>query len=178
MTSLCSRIPPWISSYQVCLLPPPNDGGAAHPAMYSTGRSLVRLEEGLARSCPGSEAWRYCFYLGEQLCIRLQSLLMLIQGYGEVTIPEYPYLKPLISDYHRGPDQLGMATVSPTPPYSHCSPGPYWEQPGRSIVEGLLQDIPAATEVCPNSFSEFRRTYFSCTPPCNTSLQANSHLTS
>ncbi|KAF9653548.1 S-adenosyl-L-methionine-dependent methyltransferase [Thelephora ganbajun] len=68
-----------------------------------------------------------------------------IWGYGEVAIPKYPYLKPLISDYHGGPDQLG----------------PYWEQPGRSIVEGLLRDVPAATEASPGSFSEFRRIFFS-----------------
>lgn len=36
---------------------------------------------------------------------------MLVQGYGEVTIPKYPYLKPLISDYHTGPNQIGMVTV-------------------------------------------------------------------
>lgn len=36
----------------------------------------------------------------------------LFQGYGEVTIPKYPYLKPLISDYHGGPDQLGIVAVS------------------------------------------------------------------
>lgn len=68
-----------------------------------------------------------------------------IWGYGEVTTPKYPYLKPLISDYHGGPDQLG----------------PHWEQPGRSIVEGLLREVPAATEVCPDAYSDFRRTFFS-----------------
>jgi len=39
---------------------------------------------------------------------------MFVQGYGEVTIPKYPYLKPLISDYHAGPNQLGMAAVYQT----------------------------------------------------------------
>jgi len=88
-----------------------------------------------------------------------------MQGYGEVTISKYPYLKPLISDYHGGPDQLGMITVPPSVVlvYSSYSLGPYWEQPGRSIVEGLLRDVPAATEVSPGSFSEYRRTFFSCT---------------
>jgi len=113
------------------------------------------------RSC--SEARRHCFYLGKQLCVCLRSLLTLVQGYGEVTIPKYPHLKPLISDYHRGPDQLGMVTASSTLPYSFHSLGPYWEQPGRSIVEGLLRDVPAATEVSPGTFSEFHRTFFSCT---------------
>lgn len=68
-----------------------------------------------------------------------------IWGYGEVTTSKYPYLKPLISDYHEGGDQLG----------------PYWEQPGRSIVEGLLREVPAATEVCPSTFTEFQRSFFS-----------------
>ena len=63
----------------------------------------------MARNCSGSEARGYCLYLGKRLRMRSQSLLMLTQGYGEITIPKYPYLEPLISDYHRGPDQLGMA---------------------------------------------------------------------
>ena len=116
----------------------------------------------MARNCSGSEARRDGFHLGKQLCIWFQSLLMLVQGYGEVTIQKYPFLKPLISDYHQGPDQLGMVSALPVLLCSLCSSGPYWEQPGRSITEGLLRDVPAATEVSPGSFSEFRRTFFSC----------------
>ena len=126
----------------------------------------------MARNCEGSKAWRHRFHLGKQHHIFLQSLLTLMQGYGEVTTSKYPYLKPLISDYHGGPDQLGIDIVSPSAAllYSSCLLGPYWEQPGRSIVEGLLRDVPAATEVSPGSFSEFRRTFFSCmfiTTPCH-----------
>ena len=119
----------------------------------------------MARNFEGSEAWRHCFHLGKQPHTFSQSLLTLTQGYGEVTIPKYPYLKPLISDYHGGANQLGIviAPSSTVLLYLSCSLGPYWEQPGRSIVENLLRDVPAATKVSPGSFSEFCRTFFSCT---------------
>lgn len=143
--------------------------------MCSTGRSLVQLGEGMAGNRSSSEARWHCFYLGKQHCTCLRSLLMPTQGYGEVTIPKYPYLKPLISDYHGGPDQLGMVATSSAPPCSLRSLGPYWEQPGRSIVEGLLRDVPAATEVSPGSFSEFRRTFFSCMS-FTTSYHSQAHL--
>ena len=128
----------------------------------------------MARNCSGSEARGHRFHLGKQLRVSLRrSLFMPIQGYGEVTIPKYPYLKPLISGYHAGPDQLGMVAISSDSPSSLYSPGPYWEQPGRSIVEGILRDVPIATDVCPGAFSEFRRSFFSCTslttPYCNLS---------
>lgn len=66
----------------------------------------------MARSCTGLKArWHY-LYLGKWLRIRPQPLLITVQGYGEATVPKYPYLKPLISDYHGGPDQLGTTTES------------------------------------------------------------------
>lgn len=47
-------------------------------------------------------------------------------GYGEMVIPKYPNLNSLISAYQAGDDALG----------------PHWSQPGRSIVEGLLDAVP------------------------------------
>lgn len=47
-------------------------------------------------------------------------------AYGEMTLPSHPHLQPLISTYQNGPDHLG----------------PHWQQPGRSIVEGLLGAVP------------------------------------
>ncbi|GAA5910473.1 hypothetical protein JCM6882_007364 [Rhodosporidiobolus microsporus] len=48
-------------------------------------------------------------------------------GYGEFFFPDRPELSTLIS------------------PYSSGTLGPYWEQPGRSIVEALLTPIPFPT---------------------------------
>ncbi|GAA5820747.1 hypothetical protein JCM11251_003138 [Rhodosporidiobolus azoricus] len=45
-------------------------------------------------------------------------------GYGEMFFPDRPELTALVS------------------PYSSGTLGPYWEQPGRSIVEALLSPIP------------------------------------
>lgn len=48
------------------------------------------------------------------------------QGYAEMTFPSFPHLNRLISHHSGAKDQLG----------------PYWIQPGRSIVEGLLDAVP------------------------------------
>ncbi|WOO81957.1 Trans-aconitate 3-methyltransferase [Vanrija pseudolonga] len=47
-------------------------------------------------------------------------------GYGELTFPKYPHLNALVTRYHH--DGAGI--------------GPHWSQPGRSIVEGLLDRVP------------------------------------
>ena len=70
----------------------------------------------MARNREGSKARRHRLHLGKRYRIFLRWLLTFAQGYGEVTIPKYPYLKPLISDYHGGPDQLGMAIHHPSEP--------------------------------------------------------------
>jgi trans-aconitate 3-methyltransferase len=51
---------------------------------------------------------------------------MLISGYGDVSIVGHPELSPLMRNYWYG----GPRTL-----------GPYWEQPGRSIVVSLYRDI-------------------------------------
>ena len=38
--------------------------------------------------------------------------------------------------------------------------GPYWEQPGRRIVDNHLQAIPDASAVSPDNFSNEQRVYF------------------
>jgi SAM-dependent methyltransferase len=47
-------------------------------------------------------------------------------GYGEYHLPAYPSVSPLITAFMRSSEGLG----------------PYWQQPGRAIVEALLDPIP------------------------------------
>ncbi|KZO94489.1 S-adenosyl-L-methionine-dependent methyltransferase [Calocera viscosa TUFC12733] len=47
-------------------------------------------------------------------------------GYGEMRLPDHPSLTPLITEFTHGPEL-----------------DPNWEQPGRSIVEALLEPIPS-----------------------------------
>ncbi|KAI5117619.1 hypothetical protein M0805_001219 [Coniferiporia weirii] len=68
-------------------------------------------------------------------------------GYSEMRLSRYPTLTPLIHAYSRGTDPKD-------------SIGPYWEQPGRSIVDNHLQDVPAAENVVPGAFRAEERVYF------------------
>ncbi|KIJ49131.1 hypothetical protein M422DRAFT_205327 [Sphaerobolus stellatus SS14] len=54
-------------------------------------------------------------------------------GYSQMRISGHPYLTPLIEAYSTGSDALN-------------SVGPYWEQPGRKIVDNHFLDIPKAPE--------------------------------
>lgn len=47
-------------------------------------------------------------------------------GYGEYHLPAYPSASPLITAFMRSSEGLG----------------PYWQQPGRAIVESLLDPVP------------------------------------
>ncbi|KAH8996660.1 S-adenosyl-L-methionine-dependent methyltransferase [Lactarius akahatsu] len=67
--------------------------------------------------------------------------------YSEMRLTNFPSLTPLITDYFNGTDPRN-------------SIGPYWEQPGRSILEGHLLKVPSATDVLPAKFSEFERIFF------------------
>lgn len=59
----------------------------------------------------------------------------------------YPSLTPLIDAYTHGTDPA-------------TSLGPHWQQPGRSIVENLLRDIPQPDSFGPGEFYAERRMYF------------------
>ncbi|KAH7929199.1 S-adenosyl-L-methionine-dependent methyltransferase [Leucogyrophana mollusca] len=68
-------------------------------------------------------------------------------NYSEFRLPQYPSLTPLITAYQQGSDPLN-------------SIGPYWQQPGRSILDGHLVAVPDAGEVVPGAFGTFNRVYF------------------
>jgi len=40
------------------------------------------------------------------------------------------------------------------------SVGPYWQQPGRSIMENHLVQVPEGNEVVPGAFKDFERVFF------------------
>ena len=58
-------------------------------------------------------------------CILYYSVTMLTIGYGDVSFGGHPELSPLLRHYMYGRNTLG----------------PYWEEPGRSIVVNLYRDI-------------------------------------
>ncbi|OXC58326.1 hypothetical protein C358_06231, partial [Cryptococcus neoformans MW-RSA852] len=50
------------------------------------------------------------------------------QGYAELLFPSHPHLTHLFTSFSSSPPPNGI--------------GPYWSQPGRGIVEGLLDRVP------------------------------------
>jgi len=67
--------------------------------------------------------------------------------YSEFRIAGYPHLVPLIIEYSQGSDPKN-------------SLGPHWQQPGRSILENHLVQVPSATDVLPDHFTDFKRVFF------------------
>ncbi|KAL8279508.1 hypothetical protein RQP46_008070 [Phenoliferia psychrophenolica] len=64
-------------------------------------------------------------------------------GYGEFYLPDHPKASKLI------------------PPYSAGTLGPYWQQPGRSIVESLLIPFPLPAPSPSPKFTSLHRAFFS-----------------
>lgn len=67
--------------------------------------------------------------------------------YSEFRFTHYPSLTQQINAYGQGIDTLH-------------SVGPYWQQPGRSILENHLVEVPEGNEVVPGAFSDFERVFF------------------
>ncbi|KAL5505011.1 TMT1 [Sanghuangporus vaninii] len=89
----------------------------------------------------------------ERLWLELARVLrpygtVAIWGYSEMRLTRYPSLTPLIDAYTHGTDRA-------------TSLGPHWQQPGRSIVENLLRDIPNPNPITQGQFHSERRIYFS-----------------
>ncbi|KAG6819189.1 hypothetical protein H0H93_014485, partial [Arthromyces matolae] len=75
-----------------------------------------------------------------------------IWTYGEMRLPEYPTTTSLITAYAQGKDPLK-------------SLGPYFERPGRTILENMLTDVPDPTFMenvtkVRGGLSHFERRYF------------------
>ncbi|KAG5339841.1 hypothetical protein C0989_003350 [Termitomyces sp. Mn162] len=72
--------------------------------------------------------------------------------YGEMRLPEYPSTASLITAYAQGKDRL-------------TSLGPYFERPGRTILENMLTDVPDPTLMesvikVRGGLSHFERRYY------------------
>lgn len=68
------------------------------------------------------------------------------QGYSEMRFTNFPSLTPLITHYSQGASfspqakPLGAAAHPPPPPEEDADTlGPYWQQPGRWLIETHLQ---------------------------------------
>ncbi|KAG1804037.1 S-adenosyl-L-methionine-dependent methyltransferase [Suillus subaureus] len=68
-------------------------------------------------------------------------------GYSKLRFTRYPSLTQQVDAYVEGIDPLN-------------SLGPYWEQPGRSILDNHLLDVSEGNEVVPGAFSDFERVFF------------------
>ncbi|KAF8838278.1 S-adenosyl-L-methionine-dependent methyltransferase [Paxillus ammoniavirescens] len=73
-----------------------------------------------------------------------------IWNYSEFRFPRYPTFAPQITQFFQGTDPLN-------------SVGPYWQQPGRSILDNHLIAVPNAEEAVPGAFKDFTRCYFTGT---------------
>ncbi|KAJ3481479.1 hypothetical protein NLI96_g7625 [Meripilus lineatus] len=70
-----------------------------------------------------------------------------IWGYSEFRLTKYAKATPLITEYAQGTDPRN-------------SLGPYWQRPGRSIIENHFLDIPDPDVVVPGAFYDFQRIFF------------------
>ncbi|EPT02506.1 hypothetical protein FOMPIDRAFT_1118218 [Fomitopsis schrenkii] len=69
-------------------------------------------------------------------------------GYSQFRLPRYPALTPLIHEYSQGTDPLQ-------------SLGPYWERPGRTILDEQLAAVPDPRVAhAPGAWADFERVYF------------------
>lgn len=85
--------------------------------------------------------------------------------YGEMEIPQFPTLRAMITHYAQGDD-----------PNSTSSVGTYFQRPGRTILERLLVDVPAPSQVLAAAASQhggckltdFQHHFFSDQVPAQT----------
>lgn len=70
-----------------------------------------------------------------------------MQGYSQMRLTHYPSITPFIHEFFQGKDP-------------ETSLGPHWEQPGRSILDNHLLDLPKATDVVPDAFQDAEFIYY------------------
>jgi SAM-dependent methyltransferase len=68
-------------------------------------------------------------------------------SYSKFRFTRYPTLTQQIDAFVQGVDPLNTI-------------GLYWEQPGRSIINNHLVEVPEGNEVVPGAFSDFERVFF------------------
>jgi len=89
--------------------------------------------------------WVHCFVPNG--AITTDSRISLVQVYSEFRLGRFPSLTPLITDYAQGKDPA-------------TSLGPHWQRPGRTVLEEHLVKVPKATDVMPDSFTDWQHTFF------------------
>lgn len=78
----------------------------------------------------------------------LGSICCLRQVYTEFRLSQFPSLTPLISRYVQGSDQF-------------TSLGPYFQRPGRTVLERYLVDVPEPSDILGDNASlNMKRVYF------------------
>lgn len=71
-----------------------------------------------------------------------------LQVYTEFRLSQFPSLTPLITEYAQGTNKL-------------TSLGPYFQRPGRTILERYLVDVPEPSDVLgDDALLELKRVYF------------------
>ena len=96
----------------------------------SSSCSLVRLSESMETAHQGRSTWRNRSVYGRSIPDISDTGLTLVKGYSELLFPHHPALTPLITRYFT------------------TDLAPYW-QPGRKIVEGLLDQVPFPVKPSP-----------------------------
>ena len=70
-----------------------------------------------------------------------------VQVYSDCRLSRFPSLTPLIDDHTEGKDPA-------------TSLGSYWQYPGHTILTNHLVDVPKATHVMPDSYTDWQHTLF------------------
>ncbi|KAG1779973.1 hypothetical protein EV702DRAFT_1194727 [Suillus placidus] len=127
--------------------------------MYSVAFGLSRMlvlplllklpvASSIVRPFVANFAW---FGIPGQATVELTPFKRVTGGYSKFRFTRYPSLTQQIDAHVEGIDPLN-------------SVGPYWEQPGRSILDNHLIEVPEGNEVVPGVFSDFESDHYPSLP--------------
>ena len=89
--------------------------------------------------------WVHCFVSSGP--VATDARISSVQVYSDFRLSRFPSLTPLINDYAEGKDPA-------------TSLGPHWQYPGHTVLEDHLVDVPKATDVMPDSYTDWQHTFF------------------
>ncbi|KAG2122026.1 hypothetical protein BD769DRAFT_1629284 [Suillus cothurnatus] len=113
---------------------------------------MIEVAQGTLKKTPGAQSLPFLEDSSVDLVIAAQACrwfdwVLRKDGsaiYSEFRFTRYPSLTQKIKTYSQGVDPLH-------------SVGPYWQQPGRSILENHLVKVPDGNEVVSSAFNDFER---------------------